>query len=71
MTEDLGAAIVDTHTSDPVGEIALAMRMAASPGDIVTTIHVLPTVREVILEAGQDTVGLSIHKAGRRYPEKG
>jgi dihydrolipoamide dehydrogenase len=62
----LGACIVGAHASDVIGEVALAMRMEASPGDIVTTIHVHPTVSEVILEAGEDTMGLSIHKAGRR-----
>ncbi len=62
----LGATIVGAHASDIIGEVALAMRMEASPGDIVTTIHVHPTVSEVILEAGEDTMGLSIHKMGRR-----
>lgn len=66
----LGAAIVGANASDIIAEVALAMRMEASPGDIVTTIHVHPTVSEVILEAGEDTMGLSIHKAGRR-PAKG
>lgn len=62
----LGATIVGAHASDIIGEVALAMRMEASPGDIVTTIHVHPTISEVILEAGEDTMGLSIHKMGRR-----
>ncbi|MFU8858542.1 MAG: dihydrolipoyl dehydrogenase, partial [Deferrisomatales bacterium] len=66
----LGATIVGAHASDVIGEVALAMRMEASPGDIVTTIHVHPTVSEVILEACEDTMGLSIHKAGRR-PTRG
>jgi dihydrolipoamide dehydrogenase len=66
----LGAAIVGAHASDIIGEVALAMRMEASPGDIVTTIHVHPTISEVILEAGEDTMGLSIHKAGRRPSTK-
>ncbi|MHB8767019.1 MAG: dihydrolipoyl dehydrogenase [Deferrisomatales bacterium] len=62
----LGATIVGAHASDVIHEIAVAMRMEASPGDIVTTIHVHPTISEVILEAGEDTMGLSIHKMGRR-----
>jgi dihydrolipoamide dehydrogenase len=62
----LGANVVGAHASDIIGELAVAMRMEASPGDIVTTIHVHPTLSEVILEAGEDTMGLSIHKAGRR-----
>ncbi len=66
----LGASIVGAHASDIIGEVALAMRMEASPGDIVTTIHVHPTLSEVILEAGEDTMGLSIHKAGRRPAKK-
>jgi dihydrolipoamide dehydrogenase len=62
----VGAAVVGAHASDVIGEIALAMRMEASPGDIVTTIHVHPTLSEVVLEASEDTMGLSIHKMGRR-----
>ncbi|MBI5016397.1 MAG: dihydrolipoyl dehydrogenase [Deltaproteobacteria bacterium] len=62
----LGATVVGAHSSDIIGEVALAMRMEASPGDIVTTIHVHPTMSEVILEASEDTMGLSIHKMGRR-----
>ncbi|MBI5442091.1 MAG: dihydrolipoyl dehydrogenase [Deltaproteobacteria bacterium] len=66
----LGASIVGAHASDIVGEIAVAMRMEASPGDIVTTIHVHPTVSEVILEASEDTMGLSIHR-GRKVAKEG
>jgi dihydrolipoamide dehydrogenase len=67
----LGATIVGVHAADVIGEVALAMRMEASPGDIVTTIHVHPTVSEVVLEAGQDTMGLSIHKARRPGTQSG
>jgi len=62
----LGATVVGAHASEIIGELTVAMRMEASPGDIVTTIHVHPTVSEVILEASEDTMGLSIHKMGRR-----
>ncbi len=62
----LGASVVGVSASDIIGEITVAMRMEASPGDIVTTIHVHPTISEVILEASEDTMGLSIHKMGRR-----
>ncbi len=62
----LGATVAGAHASDIIGEVTVAMRMEASPGDIVTTIHVHPTISEVILEAGEDTMGLSIHKLGRR-----
>jgi dihydrolipoamide dehydrogenase len=62
----LGATVVGVHASDIIGEISVAMRMEASPGDIVTTIHVHPTISEVILEAAEDTMGLSIHKMGRK-----
>lgn len=66
----LGATIVGAHASDVIAEVALAMRMEASPGDIVTTIHVHPTISEVVLEASEDTMGLSIHKMGRRTAAK-
>lgn len=62
----LGTTVVGAHASDLIGELTVAMRMEASPGDIVTTIHVHPTLCEVILEASEDTMGLSIHKMGRR-----
>jgi dihydrolipoamide dehydrogenase len=62
----LGATIVGAHASDVIHEIAIANRMEASPGDIVTTIHVHPTISEVVLEASEDTMGLAIHKMGRR-----
>jgi dihydrolipoamide dehydrogenase len=65
----LGASIVGAHASDLVGELAVAMRMEASPGDIVTTIHVHPTLSEVILEASEDTMGLSIHRGRRTAKE--
>ncbi len=67
----LGATIVGVHASDVIAEVALAMRMEASPGDIVTTVHVHPTISEVVLEAGEDTMGLSIHKMGRRPRKAG
>ena len=62
----LGATVVGARAADIIGEITVAMRMEASPGDIVTTIHVHPTISEVILEAGEDTMGLAIHKMSRR-----
>ncbi len=66
----LGASIVGVHASDVIAEVALAMRMEASPGDIVTTIHVHPTISEVVLEASEDTMGLAIHKMGRKAVRK-
>jgi dihydrolipoamide dehydrogenase len=66
----LGASIVGPHASDVIAEVALAMRMEASPGDIVTTIHVHPTISEVVLEASEDTMGLAIHKMGRKPVRK-
>lgn len=62
----LGATIAGSHASDVIAEVAVAMRMEASPGDIVTTIHVHPTISEVVLEAAEDTMGLSIHRMVRR-----
>lgn len=67
----LGATVVGVHASEVIGELTVSMRMEASPGDIVTTIHVHPTLNEVILEASEDTMGLSIHKMGRRSAREG
>jgi dihydrolipoamide dehydrogenase len=62
----VGATIAGHSAAEIIGEVAVAMRMEASPGDIVTTIHTHPTISEVILEASEDTMGLSIHKMVRR-----
>lgn len=67
----LGATIVGAHAAEVIHEVTLAMRMEASPGDLVTTIHVHPTISEVVLEAGEDTMGLAIHKLGRRPQKEG
>ncbi|PLX38819.1 MAG: dihydrolipoyl dehydrogenase [Deltaproteobacteria bacterium] len=66
----LGGTIVGVGAAELVAELALAIRVEASPGDIVTTIHAHPTLSEVILEASEDTMGLAIHKAGRKRREK-
>ncbi len=62
----VGATIAGANASEIISEIAIAMRMEASPGDIVTTIHTHPTLSEVVLEASEDTMGLAIHKMGRK-----
>lgn len=67
----LGATLVGVHAAEVIHEVTLAMHMEASPGDLVTTIHVHPTISEVVLEAGEDTMGLAIHKAGRRPRKEG
>lgn len=66
----VGSVIVGASAADIIHELAIAMRMEASPGDIVTTTHVHPTLSEIVLEASEDTMGLSIHKVGRK-PGKG
>lgn len=62
----LGATIAGGNASDIIHELAIAIRMEASPGDIVTTIHVHPTLSENVLEASEDTMGLAIHKMGKK-----
>ena len=62
----VGATIAGANASEIISEVAIAMRMEASPGDIVTTIHAHPTLSEVVLEASEDTMGLAIHKMGRK-----
>lgn len=66
----VGSTIVGANAADIIHELAIAMRMEASPGDIVTTTHVHPTLSEIVLEASEDTMGLSIHKIGKK-PGKG
>lgn len=62
----VGATIVGAQAAELIHEVAIAMRMEASPGDIVTTTHVHPTLSEVALEASEDTMGLAIHKIGKK-----
>lgn len=62
----LGASIVGAHATDLIGEIAVVMRAGLGAKDIMETVHAHPTLPEIVLEAAEDTVGLAVHKVGRK-----
>ncbi len=62
----LGGSIVGEHATDLIGEIALAVKNGLTAEDIYETIHAHPTLPEMVMEAAEDTLGLAVHKIGRR-----
>ena len=57
----LGAGIVGPGAGELIGEMILAIEMAAVPADIELSIHPHPTLSETIMEAAQGIFGQSIH----------
>jgi dihydrolipoamide dehydrogenase len=64
----LGAHIVGPDASELLAELVLAMEMEATLEDIAATVHLHPTLMEVVKEAVLDVGGLAIHKAPRKKP---
>lgn len=62
----LGAQIMGPHASDLVHEVAIAMHMGATSGDIAGTIHAHPSLPEAIMEAAEAAHGKAIHVAPAR-----
>ncbi|MBI2082980.1 MAG: dihydrolipoyl dehydrogenase [Deltaproteobacteria bacterium] len=62
----LGATAFGTQASTLIQEVAIIMKNKLSVDALVETIHAHPTITEIIHEAAEDSVGLAIHKAGRR-----
>ncbi len=62
----LGAQIMGPHASDLVHEVAVAMHMGATAGDIAGTIHAHPSLPEAIMEAAEAAHGKAIHVAPPR-----
>ena len=60
--EILGVHIVGPNASELIAEAALAMRLEATPEDIIRTMHAHPTLSEALREAAMDVNGQSIHK---------
>ncbi len=61
----LGVHIIGPHASDLIHEAALAIRKGLSTRDIAGTIHVHPTLAEVLMEAAED-----VHDEGIHTPKK-
>jgi dihydrolipoamide dehydrogenase len=61
----LGGQVVGAHASDLIAEIALAIRLKATAGDVASTLHSHPTFAESVMEAAHDAHGEAIHKLRR------
>lgn len=59
----LGAHIAGPHASEVIGEMALAIEMAATLEEIAATIHAHPTMSEGLLEAAHGALGMPLHVA--------
>lgn len=57
----LGVHIIGPHASELIHEAALAIQHGLKTRDIMETIHVHPTLSEVMLEAAEDVHGEAIH----------
>ena len=61
----LGAQIVGPDASELVAELAFAIKHRASLSDIAETIHVHPTLSEVVMEAAENALGRAIYTTNR------
>ncbi len=59
--EILGVHIVGGPATDMIAEGGLALRLEATLGEILTTIHAHPTVSEAVAEAAMAALGRAIH----------
>jgi len=49
----LGAHLIGPHATDLIAEAALAMKLGATLNDLASTIHLHPSLSEIILETAQ------------------
>ncbi|WP_125764988.1 dihydrolipoyl dehydrogenase [Companilactobacillus hulinensis] len=62
-TDDvIGLSIVGPHATDMISEGALGIYLNASPEEFGDTVHPHPTLSEAIMEAANDTFGMSVNK---------
>ena len=61
----LGVHIIGPHASELIHEAALAIQKGLKTRDVAETIHVHPTLSEVMLEAAEDVHGEAIHMLKR------
>ncbi len=61
----LGAQIVGPEASNLIGELGLAVEMAATLEDIALTIHAHPTLTEMVMDAAEGALGHPIHQLPR------
>jgi dihydrolipoamide dehydrogenase len=61
----LGVHIIGPHASELIHEGALALQKGLTTMDLAETIHVHPTLSEVVLEAAEDSHGEAVHDLRR------
>ncbi len=61
----LGGQVVGPHASELIAEIALAVRLGLTAGDVAGTLHSHPTLAEAVCEAAHDVRGECLHKLRR------
>ncbi|MEW9700055.1 dihydrolipoyl dehydrogenase [Paenibacillus sp. SI8] len=61
----LGGQVVGPEASNLIGELALAIEMAANLEDIALTIHAHPTLTEMVMDAAEGALGHPIHQLGK------
>jgi dihydrolipoamide dehydrogenase len=61
----LGVGIVGPESSNLINEASLAIEMGATLEDIGLTVHVHPTLPEVLMEAAENALGKAIHIQNR------
>jgi len=70
----LGVRMVGPHVSELIGEATLAVETAATLEDLIATIHVHPTLTEMIQESAEMARGHSVHalhaSAGEKKPAR-
>jgi len=57
----LGVHMIGPRATDMIGEMAVAMSLEGTAGDIGATIHPHPTLSEALMEAAHDCSGDAIH----------
>ena len=57
----LGVHIIGPRATELIAEATLAMKLDATPQEIVATIHAHPTLSEALREAALDVTGETIH----------
>lgn len=62
----LGAVIFGAHAADLIQEAALVIRNDLPVEALIRTVHAHPSLSEILHEAAEDTLGMAIHKIGRR-----
>jgi dihydrolipoamide dehydrogenase len=60
----LGAAIVGGEATELIAEICLALKLGATCGQVMATVHAHPTLSESVMEAAGDALDMAIHKPG-------